>query len=426
MKKELFNYTKLNLNEVFSDFYNKILSSPDMAIFFDDENQIHELIAKQKEFLLASIMLNDKELRERYIHLGELHHTLKVPFSDFVAATDFLQQGVVTAIAEDASVPNELFEQTFTFFKFIKAYTAKGYLNLILESDIRDIDTYLSKVNSSGNIDTILATERILWLKNIIFAIQLENRSAAPAIKTPPESIDIIKVATRHDENLQSYALDMTHRIELTARNIFFFIEKKSYGEVLPLYKELMSIYKLTLMLVNVLTVITVDTELESSATDPLTGLRTRRSMTDLINREVTISTAANYPLSFVMVDIDFFKKVNDTYGHVVGDSVLQSVAKLILSCIRTTDHAFRFGGEEFLIVLKGATLDAAYSQAENIRKEVEDSAFNAENVSFNVTVSAGVVSFLPPYKLTIEEMTDSVDKKLYSAKTSGRNKVVK
>ncbi len=426
MKKELFKYTKLNLNDVFSEFYDTILSSPDMAVFFKNDEQIRSLIEKQKTFLLETILLEDDEIRSRYISLGEMHHNLKIPYADFSASVSILEQAIIQNIVKNEKSPSKIINHTFHFFRLVRAYTAKGYLNLLLESDIRDIDRYLSNVNSTTNVDSVLATERIIWLKNVIFAIKVENRAAAPSLQTPPEIIDIIKVATRKDDEIQHYALDMTSRIELTARNIFFFINKKSYGEVLPLYKELMSIYKLTLMLVNVMTVITTESELEGLKRDPLTKLLTRHTMPHLMKRELAISVASGYSIALVMLDIDHFKEVNDKHGHIVGDKVLKDVANISTSYIRSTDYAYRFGGEEFLLVLKGASLEVAYTQAEIIRQQIENLTFNDGEASFNVTASFGVAHFSPPFTKDIYQMTDIVDKKLYTAKKSGRNIVVK
>ena len=218
----------------------------------------------------------------------------------------------------------------------------------------------------------------------------------------------------------------MISRIELTARNIFFFIDKKSYGEVLPLYKELMSIYKLTLMLVNVMTVVTAEAELSGLKKDSLTQLLTRHTMPHLMKRELAISTASNYSIAFVMLDIDHFKDINDQHGHLAGDKVLKEIAEIASSFIRSTDYAFRFGGEEILLVLKGASLDVAHAQAEIIRQKIESKSFDKGDTSFNVTASFGVVQFQPPYTSDINKMIDAVDRKLYIAKESGRNIVIK
>ncbi|OHA91451.1 MAG: hypothetical protein A2832_00305 [Candidatus Zambryskibacteria bacterium RIFCSPHIGHO2_01_FULL_44_22b] len=126
--------------------------------------------------------------------------------------------------------------------------------------------------------------------------------------------------------------------------------------------------------------------------------------------------------LSFVMFDIDHFKSINDTYGHAIGDAVLKVVAKNIEEGVRKGDIASRWGGEEFAVVLLGASEIRAATKANNIRKDIERLGFN--NIpGMHVTISAGVAAATPD--ITFEEMAKRADKALYVAKESGRNQVV-
>lgn len=424
MKKRLHDYAEIDLDAVFEKFYDTMLSNADFSGFFKDTAQIKSLIVKQKQFLLDSIPMSDSEIKKRYIALGEMHHQINVPYVDYMAGMNILEQGMIHAVVSH-NEPSEMIETTFHFFKIIRAYTAKGYLNKMLEADIKDIDNYLSHVQRASEIDTLLATERIIWLKNVIFAIKIENRNAAPALHMPPEIIDSIKAAASHDPSLTNYAVDMSSRMEMNARNVFYFLDKGSYEEVLPLYRELMSIYKLTLMLTNVVTIASSNTLMQGLSKDKLTGFLTRHSFNSILNRELSIATAGQYPLSFVMLDIDFFKKVNDTYGHQAGDVVIAKIARTAATIIRDTDYAFRIGGEEFLLILKGASLAIACSQAEMMRQQIEKLEFEFDGNKFKVTASFGVSVFSAPFILNYEEMLDVVDKKLYAAKEAGRNCVV-
>ncbi len=425
MKNKLFKYAELNLTEVFQRFYDTMLSSPDMAVFFESEEQIHSLIQKQKDFLLATIRLNDAEIRTRYVELGELHHKLQIPYSDFTAAIDILEHGFIQAIVKDESSPSDLLDYTFHFFKLIRAYTAKGYLNLLLDSDIDDIENYLRNVNQSNEMDNLLATERVIWLKHVIIAIKKEDRSTAPIFKVPPELVNLINTATKNDDGLNTYALEMASRIEVTAQNIFFFIEKESYEEVLPLYRELMSIYKLTLMLTNVMAIASIATLVKESEKDPLTKLLTHHSSSSIIEKEISIANSDEYPLAFVKIDIDDLKEINDQFGYSTGDHVVQKIAEVCSSAIRSTDYAFRFGGKEFLLVLRGASINVTSIQAEIIRQKVEELNFEHQGHSFKVTASFGIEVFPPSHKNNLAVMLDVVDNKLSQAKETGRNKIV-
>ena len=126
---------------------------------------------------------------------------------------------------------------------------------------------------------------------------------------------------------------------------------------------------------------------------------------------------------SMIMCDIDFFKKVNDTYGHNAGDDVLKHIAYTMKKCVNTNGQVFRWGGEEFIILLPKYNIDQTLELAENIRYTIEHSECISDNVTIKVTMSFGVKEFDP--NKTLEENLKIVDEKLYEAKRTGRNKVV-
>ncbi len=163
--------------------------------------------------------------------------------------------------------------------------------------------------------------------------------------------------------------------------------------------------------------------------TDPLTGLYNRRYFWELA--EVEISKAIRYsrPLSVVMLDIDFFKRVNDTFGHAAGDMVLKMVAKIVKEMVRTIDVAARYGGEEFIVVLPETSAPQAAAVAERLRKEIENATVHAENRLITVTASFGVSDFLvktgsKSQQTILPEFISGADQALYASKNAGRNRV--
>lgn len=158
---------------------------------------------------------------------------------------------------------------------------------------------------------------------------------------------------------------------------------------------------------------------------DYLTGVYNRRYINERLPMDIKNSIIEGYPLSIIMADIDHFKNVNDTYGHLIGDEVLIDFTKLILKTIRKDiDWLGRYGGEEFLIVLKDMDSENAYLIAEKIRKLVDETIFTYDNLNVHITSSFGVHGYKNE-KLNLEDLISQVDKKLYVAKTSGRNKTI-
>ncbi|HXC24567.1 MAG TPA: sensor domain-containing diguanylate cyclase [Gemmatimonadaceae bacterium] len=159
--------------------------------------------------------------------------------------------------------------------------------------------------------------------------------------------------------------------------------------------------------------------------TDPLTHLLNRRALTIRLVAELERVRRYNSPLTILMIDIDHFKQVNDTYGHLVGDDVLRGISAILQRSVRTVDMVARYGGEEFVVVLPETGEQGAVVFAERIRERVEEHSFEAERSrAARVTVSIGVSSFPALHVDTAEHLLSRADAALYRAKECGRNKV--
>ena len=160
------------------------------------------------------------------------------------------------------------------------------------------------------------------------------------------------------------------------------------------------------------------------SITDELTGLSNRRYFDSNFEKEFLRAQRYSNKLTLVMFDIDHFKKVNDTYGHQCGDFILKQVSNAALQTFRKTDTVFRFGGEEFVVILTETDIEQSKIPLERFRKTIETLDLNYQNQQVNITVSIGACQLNPEIK-TKEELLEMTDKALYKAKNSGRNQVV-
>ena len=159
----------------------------------------------------------------------------------------------------------------------------------------------------------------------------------------------------------------------------------------------------------------------EQAIRDRLTGLFNRHYFDETVPQALVRATQANYPVALVMMDIDYFKKINDTFGHQAGDLVLQAFGKLLSSQIRGDDIAFRSGGEEFVVLLPDMPLEQVYQRAEQIRLSCQELCIQSEGQEIYVTVSGGIALF-PDDGETEDELLQVADKALYAAKAAGRN----
>jgi diguanylate cyclase (GGDEF)-like protein len=160
------------------------------------------------------------------------------------------------------------------------------------------------------------------------------------------------------------------------------------------------------------------------SITDGLTKLHNHRHFQDELHRAFEESQRYQRPLSLAMIDIDFFKKVNDTYGHAVGDEVLKAVANRYRESVRSTDLVARYGGEEFAVMMPETELPDACVFAEKIRMLIENMTVQTQAGEVRVTVSVGVASVPLSHIHNAKELIIAADRALYRAKKSGRNQV--
>jgi diguanylate cyclase (GGDEF)-like protein len=157
---------------------------------------------------------------------------------------------------------------------------------------------------------------------------------------------------------------------------------------------------------------------------DTLTSLYNRRSFDERLGVEAQKSFFAGTALSIVMIDIDHFKKVNDTFGHTEGDKVLHEIAGLLKASVRKKDTVARYGGEEFILILPEAGIEESFMIAERIRRLVENTPFDVSHARINLTVSAGISNFPNHRAGSKEELVKMADQALYDAKRGGRNHV--
>lgn len=162
---------------------------------------------------------------------------------------------------------------------------------------------------------------------------------------------------------------------------------------------------------------------LRAALKDELTDFGNKRALAASLHREAELAIRHNSPLSITMLDVDHFKAINDCYGHMAGDSILKDLAATIKKCARQSDLCFRYGGEEFLLILDNTDEKQAYLVAERIRKTVAEYSYLYNGKIIPLTISLGTATF--DQKETLDSFQSRADKALYKAKSEGRNIVM-
>ena len=155
---------------------------------------------------------------------------------------------------------------------------------------------------------------------------------------------------------------------------------------------------------------------------DGLTGIHNKSFFLETLEREIQRADRYQHPLTLVMLDIDFFKRTNDTYGHLAGDYVLRELAQLLKERIRPSDLVARYGGEEFALILPATALPGAVTFSEKLREMVAVHPFSFQSKTISLTLSMGVAQWVPEWDL--DRLIQQADEKLYEAKGQGRNRV--
>ena len=236
------------------------------------------------------------------------------------------------------------------------------------------------------------------------------------------------------NHRLESYGLgvdidvgEIAEEIQRQSRQIFpiFEIGFESEAEYVEIYKSAKSeLSKLSAEMVNVLLDQKNEIHLlkQEVYRDSMTRLFNHQHFLELLCQEISRAKRYNKPLSLIMGDIDHFKLINDSYGHLTGDRVIKTVAGCLQQEIRESDHAARYGGEEFAVILPETHLKEAHVVAERIRQSIDSLRIGYEAEMIHFTMSFGVVSFQTQQGTTANELIKRVDSAMYQAKKQGRN----
>ncbi len=226
-------------------------------------------------------------------------------------------------------------------------------------------------------------------------------------------------------------AIEMLSRTVETGRERFEWMRQKLNGDAIPSEITLVRVDKedgyviagYTRDLREIKHTVSRLNRMEQLAfTDAVTGISNRYHFMENA-KKVLLSLSATRTISIMMIDLDHFKSVNDTYGHVIGDSILKAVAKKIQYTLRDTDNVARYGGEEFIVIVEHDSRDTIIRLAERIRQEIHEAIFQCQEEDISVTISIGVAIQRNPSQ-TLEGLIARADYALYQAKANGRNRI--
>lgn len=413
-----------NIPAYVDTFYEVLLSEPASAKFLNNELVEKRLKTSMTEWLKETISPKEEEYISDSIRyhqrVGEVHARVEIPMSLVDAGMTILKGEIFETIIRNQGPTDETAEAVTTLNRLLDSA-----LSLINDSYMRG---KVANERSSQEFITVSSAQEVaLEIERIKSSIYQWITSTLVSHKFTEGALDesLLKkdfglwikhkfpLITSDAMRLTSVQTALEHSDEARARLAL----AQSSAE-----KELAS--RLTDALQELIWLLTDEANrhlAKESKQDALTSLLERRFLSPIMQQETSMAIQGSHGYSVIMIDLDHFKRINDLYGHQAGDIVLKLVSKLIKEKIRLTDYAFRFGGEEILVVAPELENDDAIKLAERIREDIEHLFIELPDCRHvKVTASLGVATFFghPDY----QRLLNDADTKLYEAKRAGRN----
>lgn len=313
----------------------------------------------------------------------------------------------------------------------LKASTLLGRFQLFRNVDIDSISEWIKACDyrSLDKGECLLSPEKendsVYLLISGRLEVLLELHESTPlTVVEPGECVGEMSIIEGKNPSAYVIASEDSSLMEIPQRVLWGMINDSH-----QITRNMLHIMSLRVRFSNVAISDSLGTQKECmrhATIDVLTGLHNRRWLESMFEQELVHAKRENFSLSLIMLDVDYFKKVNDQYGHLKGDQVLVSVANTLRNHLRPNDMLARFGGEEFSIMLPETTLEEAIELAENLRLRVaesEDTDEKGERLP-GVTISSGVTSLSAGEDISLQDFIGRADRALYRAKENGRNSV--
>jgi diguanylate cyclase (GGDEF)-like protein len=405
------------INLAFDDFYEALQSDDYLKTFFANVD-LRKLKQKQIKNFLEALQMNTQGIEKRFCELGHLHYKMGLPYSRYVNSFHLLLKSMVLHLP-DAATHLQTLEKIQTLIEAAINGSATGYLEEMIAYDLAIIHKLLDE-----SISQKFVNEHLFWIERVCYDIK--NKRTEPSVEL--DHTRCILGRWLHDKSTQE-VLDtnererlnaMHNKIHAIAQSVYDALRKKDYHALLIDYSFLVRHSQHINYELN--QIITQKDLILKSQTDALTKLPNRKSL-EIKAQEI----AQNKRLKFcvAMLDLDHFKAINDRYGHLCGDDVLTQTAQILKASLRKSDDVFRYGGEEFLLILNGSDAKEILPHLEQLRDTIKQNVFICTAQKVGVTASIGVAQYRPVKHKTFAQLIHEADKALYEAKQNGRDKVV-
>ncbi|MBD3305533.1 diguanylate cyclase [candidate division KSB3 bacterium] len=424
-------------DSVAATFYAEMLAIQETKPFLDNElvnKRLHRSLAGWLKMLFAP--LTEEDVKNHILHqyqIGGVHDRINVPMSLVNHGLRVLKRECSRQVLSSDQIEAKDMPEALMLLNELLDYSAalinESYLKGLVENE-RNAQSLRMHVSTHSLAIECERLRSVLldWLRNVLTLLyegRAEDLQKLPSIylsnfglwvtyKAELLFSDSPEVIAGLKEQIQKIDASLRRAVECCLPK-----QPKPFTEAVTALNDHVTH---TVWLLSSF----VDRALEAEdGRDPLTRLFNRRYLPTIMQRTIQISLKHQIPFAILMLDIDHFKRVNDTYGHESGDSILEQFSQILTSNVRANDFVFRHGGEEFLVLLSGVEVNVARHIAEQLRLKIAQQPFKlgGRSQQIQITASIGVASHdgHPDY----ERLISRADHALYEAKSSGRNRVV-
>lgn len=413
--------SKIKIEDIragFDHFYNVMIASDHFRDFFESQAQVDALVVRQADNFYQSLSMNDLDFQKNYVQLGLMHAKLKIPFEDIVSSLKLIRDHLI----KDTPInPVTIYNIT----EKMGRYLAKGYLSFQYDCFFEQLEVLRRNIQHAyKKEDQAPVMKPLSWLVNIITQFKAEKILEYSDIKTADKCpltpvIQTLECEKELKERILS-THDEQHKLALS---MAYFLREEDYMLANFSFGKL---FIVSLSLSNQIGLAVSHQAIAELHYDELTGLLLRHSLNSKMKLALTHCQSLKQSGAILMLDLDHFKNINDTWGHSAGDKVLEAMGKLIQSNQREHDFAFRYGGEEFLLFVSNLSQENALKVAERICRQVEALTLEWEGELMPLTLSiGGVFISSDKMKAPLKAYIEQADQHLYEAKDTGRNKVI-
>jgi diguanylate cyclase len=423
---------KENAEQLVSTFYSAFLQHPEGSAFLTHSVVQERLSHSLRNWLLGLLEIDAVETEafaQRQVHIGEVHARVNIQVHLVLEGASLLKVEIARILAkfpQSEAVKVVAITMVDEIIDYAMRLMSASYVTGTKER--AHVDEAFRLFSLGQDIVSERESQRAAlmeWCQEILFdlATSRDLTTLQPLDQSP------FGLWLRHRANLLFQKSNLLQSIKVAADKIDNEVlpaieqaKNDNSGDIVRRIGELQAaVDEIKYLLIDMFH---SAVEIESGR-DPLTRTLNRKFLPSVLGRELTLSKKNDLALSIIMLDVDHFKSINDQYSHSAGDVVLRHVADTILEATRTSDFVFRYGGEEFLIVLVETDAEEALRAAERLRLEFEGHCIVLpDQTEVQVTISAGVATYEghPDYKYFI----DAADAALFKAKKSGRNRIVR